>query len=73
MVKFMMSEDWSQRMPQFREYIIKFDKQRGTDFTKVFPEMAGLLDETKDNAKQSELGEKISAKLEKELEHGGTI
>ena len=59
MVKFMMSEDWSQRMPQFREYITKFDNQRGTDFTEVFPEMAGLLDPLLDNVKQSKLGEKI--------------
>ena len=73
MVKFMMSEDWSQRMPQFREYITKFDNQRGTDFTEVFPEMAGLLDPLLDNVKQSKLGEKINAELEKELEDGGTI
>ena len=42
----MMSEDWSQRMPQFREYITKFDKQRNTSFAETFPEMADLLDES---------------------------
>ena len=73
MVKFMMSEDWSQRMPQFREYITKFDKQRNTDFTKVFPEMADLLDESKDTSVQSDAGESIDEKLEKELADGGTI
>jgi hypothetical protein len=73
MVKFMMSEDWSQRMPQFREYITKFDKQRGTDFTKVFPEMANLLDESKDNLKKAEASESIDEKLERELADGGTI
>ena len=73
MVKFMMSEDWSQRMPQFREYITKFDKQRATDFTKVFPEMADLLNEEKDNIVEVNIGESIDKKLEKELEDGGTI
>ena len=45
MVSFMKSEDWSQRLPEFKEYIIKLDKIRNTDFRKTFPEMAGLLDE----------------------------
>ena len=45
MVSFMKSEDWSQRLPEFREYITKLDKLRGTDFCKTFPEMARLLDE----------------------------
>ena len=45
MVSFMKSEDWSQRLPEFREYITKLDKIRNTNFRKTFPEMAGLLDE----------------------------
>ena len=45
MVSFMKSEDWSQRLPEFREYITKLDKLRNTNFRKTFPEMAGLLDE----------------------------
>jgi len=45
MVSFMYSEDWSNRMPEFREYITRMDKIRGTDFRKTFPEMRGLLDE----------------------------
>ena len=69
----MMSEDWSQRMPQFREYITKFDKQRNTNFAKVFPEMADLLNEEKDNIVEVNTGESIDKKLEKELEDGGTI
>lgn len=46
MVSFMESEDWSQRMPQFVEYIQRMDKIRGTRFEKTFPEMAGLLNES---------------------------
>ncbi len=73
MVKFMMSEDWSVRMPEFREYITQFDAQRNTDFKKVFPDMAGLLDETLDNSIESKLGDKVDEKTEKELADGGTI
>lgn len=43
MVRFMNSEDWSQRMPQFIEYITKMDQIRGTSFKETFPEMADLL------------------------------
>jgi MoaA/NifB/PqqE/SkfB family radical SAM enzyme len=45
MVSFMQSEDWSQRMPQFIEYIKKMDQIRSTSFHKTFPEMADLLSE----------------------------
>ena len=44
MVKFAKSEDWSQRLPEFKEYITKLDELRGTDFRKTFPEMSKLLD-----------------------------
>lgn len=44
MVQFMESADWSQRMPEFREYIRHLDSIRGTDFVKTFPEMRGLLE-----------------------------
>ena len=73
MVKFMMSEDWSVRMPEFREYITQFDIQRNTDFKKVFPDMAGLLDETLDNSIETKLGDKVDERTEKELADGGTI
>ena len=43
MCRFMNSEDWSNRVPEFQEYIIKMDKIRKTDFKKVFPEMKRLL------------------------------
>ena len=44
MVSFMNSEDWSNRMPEFSEYIRRMDEIRSTNFRKVFPEMAHLLD-----------------------------
>jgi hypothetical protein len=43
MLKFMESEDWSNRLPQFREYITKMDAIRGTSFATVFPEMSELI------------------------------
>jgi len=45
MISFARSEDWSARLPEFREYINKMDKLRGTDFRKTFPDMAHMLDE----------------------------
>ncbi len=45
MVRFMNSGDWSNKMPEFREYIQRMDQIRNTDFKKVFPEMASLLNE----------------------------
>ena len=39
----MQSEDWSVRMPEFKEYIKKMDQIRNTDFSSVFPEMKELL------------------------------
>ena len=44
MVNFAKSEDWSQRLPEFKEYITKLDVLRGTNFRKTFPEMSKLLD-----------------------------
>ena len=41
--RFMNSEDWSGRLPEFQEYIIKMDKIRKTNFKATFPEMAKLL------------------------------
>jgi hypothetical protein len=45
LINFMNSEDWSERMPEFREYINVLDEHRGTNFRETFPEMGGLLDE----------------------------
>lgn len=49
MISFARSEDWTQRLPEFREYITKLDELRGTDFRATFPEMAYLLDEPADD------------------------
>jgi hypothetical protein len=38
----MDAEDHTNLLPDFREYIATLDKQRGTDFTQVFPELAHL-------------------------------
>ena len=43
MVDFVDSENWSSLMPEFREYIKKMDKIRGTKFKETFPEMKDLL------------------------------
>jgi len=42
LVNFMNSDDWSNRMPEFVEYIDKMDQIRKTQFLEVFPEMAEL-------------------------------
>ena len=42
--RFMQSEDWSERLPEFREYITRMDKIRNTDFASVFPEMKELME-----------------------------
>ena len=43
LINFMLQGDWSVRMPEFKEYINLMDEIRGTNFSEVFPEMAGLL------------------------------
>lgn len=43
LISFMMSEDWSNRMDEFVEYIRLVDKTRGTDFKNTFPEMSKLI------------------------------
>lgn len=43
MVNFMDKEDWSERLPELREWIQLLDKTRGTDFAKTFPELAVLM------------------------------
>jgi hypothetical protein len=45
MIQFMWSEDWSQRHPEFKEYITLMDQIRGQNFREIFTEMQGLLDE----------------------------
>ena len=43
LLDWMTSEDHSNLLPDFREYITAMDNQRGTDFKTVFPELAHLL------------------------------
>ena len=45
MVQFMESEDWSNRLVEFQEYINRMDKIRGTDFRETFKDMTVLLEE----------------------------
>ncbi len=42
-VRFMLSEDWSNRMPQFEEYIQIMDSIRGTNFQQTFPELFNAI------------------------------
>ncbi len=52
LVQFMESEDWSNRMPEWREYLRTMDSIRGTSFEKTFPEMKELLSyESRSNEK----------------------
>lgn len=43
MVNFMDREDWSERLPELREWIGLVDRTRGLDFSVIFPELAPLL------------------------------
>jgi hypothetical protein len=43
MLKFMESEDWSNRLPEMKEYIETMDKVRGTSFYETFPEMKDIF------------------------------
>jgi MoaA/NifB/PqqE/SkfB family radical SAM enzyme len=40
---FMDSDDHSDQLPAFKEYIEHMDKVRGTDFNEIFPELAHLV------------------------------
>ena len=39
LVQYMNAEDWSDKLPALHEYLAITDQQRGTDYTKVFPEL----------------------------------
>ena len=43
LISFMMSDDWSRRLPEFTEYITLMDEIRGTNFRETFPEMGDIL------------------------------
>jgi hypothetical protein len=42
LVKYMMAEDWSHKIPTLLDYLEITDNQRGTDFRKTFPELISL-------------------------------
>ncbi|MCB0419428.1 MAG: twitch domain-containing radical SAM protein [Bdellovibrionales bacterium] len=44
LVSFMNSEDWSVRLPELQEYLIRMDEIRGTNFKQTFPEMTEIFD-----------------------------
>lgn len=43
MINFMESEDWSNRLPELREYISIIDAKRKTSFSETFPEMNDIF------------------------------
>lgn len=43
MINFMKSEDWSQRLPETKEFLDLCDKQRGISFSDTFPEMKDIF------------------------------
>ena len=43
MVKFMKSEDWSNRIPETREYLQLIDKTRSLNFDEIYPEMKDVF------------------------------
>lgn len=44
MLSFMESEDWSQRLPEMKEYLEKLDSHRKLSFYETFPEMKDIFD-----------------------------
>ena len=42
-LSFMESEDWSQRLPEMKEFLGLCDKQRGNTFAETFPEMKDIF------------------------------
>jgi len=38
-VDYMMSEDWSNKLPQLQDYLKVLDQRRGTDFRTTFIEL----------------------------------
>ena len=39
----MESEDWSQRLPELREFLKLCDRQRNNSFSETFPEMKDIF------------------------------
>jgi hypothetical protein len=47
LVTFMESEDWSNRLPEMKEYLELVDQQRGLSFAETFPEMKDIFNDIK--------------------------
>jgi len=43
LIDYMCAEDWSEKLSQTKDYLRVLDKNRGTDFTKTFPELGEAL------------------------------
>ena len=43
MLQFMESEDWTQRLPEMKEFLDLCDNQRGVTFSETFPEMKDIF------------------------------
>jgi MoaA/NifB/PqqE/SkfB family radical SAM enzyme len=43
LVDYMMAEDWTNKLPQLKDYLETLDKSRGTDFRKTFPELGEYI------------------------------
>jgi MoaA/NifB/PqqE/SkfB family radical SAM enzyme len=43
LVQYMLSEDWTNKLPMLEDYLTVTDAQRGTDFRKTFPELTDLF------------------------------
>jgi hypothetical protein len=45
MISFMKSEDWSNRLPETKEYLEQLDIQRHLNWKETFPEMKDIFNE----------------------------
>jgi len=47
LIRFMQSEDWSQRLPEMKDYLSKLDQHRGTDLYATFPALKDIFKNVK--------------------------
>lgn len=43
LIDYMMAEDWTNKLPQLKDYLKTLDKSRGTDFRKTFPKLGEYI------------------------------
>lgn len=43
-INFMNAEDWSQRLPEMKEWVNKLEQHRGQNFAEAFPDMVNIFD-----------------------------